>query len=229
MAALYDELQSFLAKFTQLCNDGIPSSLNCNNYYGDIIINFNANLGSVNRPNNQQYASSKKHVKPSQFRRRKKREKARCDDSLSTQSVAKEDLSSLIQPQEIISPTVEETIGIDQNGEKTIEIVDNLLDAQIALKTKNFDDTPADSDNFLPEPLQPTIVTHDECSSNAVEGELYYNGCPDGTSPQYWEQFHSMLSSLVSSMEKSSKSVKGTKSLYEPPAMRSSHHPYGRC
>ena len=72
------EVQSFIQKFNHLCNAGVWSSLSFSNYHGDVIVNFNANLGCVTLPppSFQTYDFFRKshHVKPTQLRRRRRRQ-----------------------------------------------------------------------------------------------------------------------------------------------------------
>ena len=85
-AATFFELNSFLGKFSQLCNFGFNASLTFKNHNGNIIANIEAEIGSCNSSqlsSNQGSSKSCKNTKPSQVRRRNKRKTAHSNTSSS--------------------------------------------------------------------------------------------------------------------------------------------------
>ena len=78
MAAVH-EIQSFIQKFQHLCNNGVQANLNFSNYHGSIVVNFNANLGIIALPFQSYDTRPEPHVKPTQLRRRKRRQNVRAN------------------------------------------------------------------------------------------------------------------------------------------------------
>ena len=133
MAAV-NEIQSFIQKFHQLCFNGVQASLNFSNYQGNVIVHFNANLGNMPLPHHYCEEAPNLHVKPTQLRRRKRRQNIRADivsninpaENLLTQSkqvqdsptegyvsneISDNDVSDTTDVQEVINNTcVENTI-----------------------------------------------------------------------------------------------------------------------
>ena len=85
-AGTFFEMNSFLGKFTQLCDFGLSASLTFKNHHGKINAILEAGIGLCNSPqlsSNQMSSNSRKNVKPSQVRRRNKRKAAHSNTSSS--------------------------------------------------------------------------------------------------------------------------------------------------
>ena len=80
-AKCYDELQSFLSKFTFLCVHGVNATLNINSFLGNVYVNLNADLGPTHPQviphDRQEEIRPFPHVKPSRLWRRKRRQRER--------------------------------------------------------------------------------------------------------------------------------------------------------
>ena len=89
MAAVQEEMLSFLRKFNQISGNGYNATLCFNSYHGRIFANIHADIGQASHLSVQDYASpsvydqtmlsnKNSRIKHSRMRRRRRREKLRC-------------------------------------------------------------------------------------------------------------------------------------------------------
>ena len=178
-AKFYEEMQSFLSKFTFLSAHGVNSTLSFNAFLGNVFVNLNADLGHVPPPPlNENHAENQTstRIKPSKARRRRRRERERalnkkhwidCDDDL-----------------------VPGDSNCDED-ENMIENAPNYLDDMSSLSDK----TPlmANSSDL-------NVQYNSHCDNSTKATSFNTNHTYES---KYWDQFHAMLKSVSESVEKS--------------------------
>ena len=127
MAAVQEELLSFLSKFQQLNSCGRNATLNLNSYHGSIFVNFHVELGfphPVPWPNNQ---------KPSRVRRRKRRADIRHQNQQMCDSTQEEVFNEVLNNEENVS-----SCEIDNVVSTTeCEVVAEVMDSSFILKASS--------------------------------------------------------------------------------------------
>ena len=106
------ELNSFVAKFVGLWQNGIEANLHVSSRDGQAFINLQAGLGKAPQSPFPQYYHHYQHVSPSRLRRRKRREEERKQAEEFVPVVQTEEVFPVVQTEEVVSKEVEEDIYV---------------------------------------------------------------------------------------------------------------------
>ena len=177
-AKCYDELQSFLSKFTFLCVHGVNATLNVNSFLGNVYVNLNADLGPTHPlviPHDQEEFRPYPHVKPSRLRRRKRRQRKR--------AIAKEFIDA--HDNSVMKDDACDTVTCDE-VESSIEDGHTLLDDSRSLS----DQTPIMANT------SDAVIQFDNSSATS-------SSCIANIDSKCWDQVSLMSKSMSSSIENS--------------------------
>ena len=171
MAAVFAEMQSFFYKFSCFHANGINCNLNLNASDGKMYVNFSAELKPFPVQSEAPHIPSKRQ-KPSQIRRRKRRDKARCSNmNSSSMSEEERNLTSVGDSDEMNS--------IEEKAD-TEDI--NFSDNDVSSSSHTHPPTTAESDFLLLTcPQNSTLIS---LQTNSNEKSTLHDEAQDFTPAQ---------------------------------------------
>ena len=199
MATMQWEVQSFVSKFTQLAHAGFNSSLNFNHFQGRMFVNFSSDLGEIQTP-----ARPSKHVKPSQFRRRKRRREAREADK--NANLFNEDVMSTTMTEQVTEGmTMVQDVSNTFEEETFLESSSTLLEENECVLSSSPPDDFIHDGMLTPEVMYETRSPQAQDNPNMLAQNSYQ--APDQRpvnqdnfgDMRYWEEMAMMLRYLTAS------------------------------
>ena len=100
-ANYYEEVHSFISKFSFLCAHGVNANLQFNNSDGNVSVCLKAELNSIASPSTFRVQPKPPHCKPSKVRRRRRRQCSRDENSMKAATEASDQdvtISNLTSP-----------------------------------------------------------------------------------------------------------------------------------